>query len=43
MPTIIMEAVDSTAHTQIIVAEEDPMRNAEEIGAVAKAVGATVI
>ena len=34
-----MEAVDATADTPIIVANEDAVRNAEEIGAVFKVVG----
>ena len=43
MPTKIMEAVDNTADTPINVAKEEKVRNAEEIGAVAKAVRETLI
>ena len=38
-----MDAVDTTADTPIIMAEEYVVRNAEEIGEVAKVVGITVI
>ena len=38
-----MEAVDTTAYTPIIAAEEDLVRNAEEIDEVDKVVLATVI
>ena len=43
MPTNIMESADTTVDTTIITAEEDVVRNTKEIGAVAKAVGETVI
>ena len=43
MPTKIMEVMDTTADTPIIAAEEDAVRNSEEICTVEKAVGATVI
>ena len=43
IPIKTMEALDTTADTPIIAAEEDEVRNAEEIGAVDKVVGATVI
>ena len=43
MPINTIEAVDTTADTPIIAAEEDAVRNAEEIGKVDKMVGATVI
>ena len=43
MPINIMGAVDTTADTPIFVNKEDTVRNAEEIGIVAKVVRATVI
>ena len=43
MPTKNMEAVDTTANTPIITAEEDTVRNKEEIGSVAEAVRAAMI
>ena len=43
IPTKTMEAVDTSADTPVIADEKDAVRNAEEIGAVAEAVGATMI
>ena len=43
MTTKIMDDVYTTVHTIIITVKEDAVRNAEEIGVVAKAVGTKVI
>ena len=43
MPTKIMEAEYTMVNTTIIAVEEDAVQNAEEIGAVDEAVGATMI
>ena len=43
MPTKNIEAVATTADTLLIAADENAVRNTEEIGAAAEAVGATVI
>ena len=43
MPIKTMEAVDTTVDIPIVVDEDNVVRNAEEIGAVAKVVRATVI
>ena len=43
IPTKTMEAVDNTTDTPTIAAKEYAVRNTEEIGEVAKVVGANVI